>query len=237
MENKVDNARKLIEDAVKMYPRLKVACSFGKDSMVVVHLAKEVNKDIEIFSVMTRFKPADTLEYLEKMNRLMNLNVTVYCVGNILLSDNIKKVILDEREFDVASIQSWENIGRPLYLTDPDKCCQLLKVDPTREALKDANAWITGLRCTEGRTRTDYKEIEEKGGLVKINPILTFTETDVWKYLATRGIKPHPWYRANYRSIGCAPCSNPGGELERSGRWMNTSKCGGECGIHTQRLK
>jgi len=113
----------------------------------------------------------------------------------------------------------------------------MLKVNPTKAAVSNLDAWITGLRNTEGRTRVDYQEIENKGGLIKINPILTFTEAEIWRYISTRGIEPHPWYRKDYRSIGCAPCSNPGGELERDGRWKDTSKCGGECGIHTQILK
>ena len=40
----------------------------------------------------------------------------------------------------------------------------------------------------------------------------------------------------NYQKVAVA-CSSPGGELERDCSWENTSKCGGECGIHTQQLK
>jgi phosphoadenosine phosphosulfate reductase len=127
--------------------------------------------------------------------------------------------------------------GKELYEVDPDECCRLLKVEPTKVAVRNLDAWICGLRCTEGGIRKDYQEVENKGGLVKINPILTFTEAEIWRYIATRGIEPHPLYGEGYRSLGCAPCSYPGGELERSCRWKGTSKCGGECGIHTQILK
>jgi phosphoadenosine phosphosulfate reductase len=113
----------------------------------------------------------------------------------------------------------------------------MLKVEPTREAVKNLDCWISGLRNTEGRTRKDYREIERKGDLIKINPILTWTEADVWRYMAFRKLDIHPWYKQGYRSLGCAPCSNPGGILERDGRWKGTSKCGGECGIHTNQLK
>jgi len=53
MEDKVEHAKQLIEDAVRNYPRIAVASSFGKDSMVTVHLAREVEPDIPIFSIMT----------------------------------------------------------------------------------------------------------------------------------------------------------------------------------------
>ncbi len=241
MEEKVKHAKELIAEAVKTYPRVAVACSFGKDSMVTVHLAREVDPDVRIFSVMTQYKPRETFEYLKLMNKRMNLNAIVYMVADsipeILRGDSTEVRLLPAEEFNRKAAQVEAQNGQKIYAIDPDECCQLLKVEPTRLAVSNLDAWICGLRNTEGRTRVDYQEIEHKGGLVKVNPILTFTEAEIWKYMATRGIEPHAWYGQNYRSLGCAPCSHPGGELERDGRWQNTSKCGGECGIHTQRLK
>lgn len=241
MEEKLERAQDLIEDAVKNYPRLAIACSFGKDSMTTVHIAREVNPKIKVFSVMTQFKPRETFDYLKKMNKKMNLGVTVYLVANrlpdVLQDDSVEVRLLPPEEFNRKALGVETRTGQKIYEIDPDECCRLLKVEPTKVAVSRLDAWITGLRNTEGRTRIDYQEVEEKGGLIKINPILTFTEAEIWRYVATRGIEPHPWYGKGYRSIGCAPCSNPGGELERDGRWKDTSKCGGECGIHTQRLK
>ena len=239
--DKVEHAKEMIEEAIKTYPQIAVACSFGKDSMVVVDLARQVDPDIPVFSVMTLYKPEETFIYLKKMNERMNLGVTVYMVADsvpeILRDPAIDVRLLPADEFNQKAGQVLAETGQPIYEQDPDECCRLLKVEPTKVAVKDLNAWICGLRNTEGRTRTDYQEVEEKGGLMKFNPILTFTEADVWRYMATRGIEPHPWYSLGYRSLGCAPCSRPGGELERDGRWQGTSKCGGECGIHTQVLK
>ncbi len=241
MEEKVIRAKELIAESIEKYPKIAVACSFGKDSMVTVHIVREVDPDIKIFAVMTRYKPGETFEYLRLMNKKMNLGTTVYIVADsipeILRNGSSEVILLPAEEFDRKASQVVTETGKVIYETDPDECCHLLKVEPTKVAVSNLDAWITGLRNTEGRTRVDYQEVENKGGLIKINPILTFTETDIWKYMATRGIEPHPWYKKDYRSIGCAPCSNPGGELERDGRWKDTSKCGGECGIHTQSLK
>ena len=98
---------------------------------------------------------------------------------------------------------------------------------------------MTGLRCTEGRTRTDYHEVEERDeGLLKLNPILPWHEREVWQYLAVYGVPVNPLYAEGYRSLGCAPCTKiTTGANERDGRWIGTSKCGGECGIHTRPLK
>ena len=241
MEEKVEHAKELIAETVSKYPKVAVACSAGKDSMVTAHLAREVAPEIKIFSIMTRFKPRETFDYLKLMNRRMNLGVTVYMVADAipeaLKDDALEVILLPPQEFNGKASRVKSETGRELYAVDPNECCQLLKVEPTKVAVSDLDAWITGLRNTEGQTRVDYQEIEHKGGLIKVNPILTFTETDVWKYMATRGIEPHPWYSLDYRSLGCAPCSAPGGELERDGRWQNTGKIGGECGIHTQILK
>ena len=212
--DKIDHAKQIISDAVKKYgDKVEVACSFGKDSMVVVHLAIQIKSDIRIFSVMTPFKPQETFEYKDKMIQLYNLNIVEF--------------------------MSEETVDPDLPKTNPDECCRILKVEPTKEAVKDLDAWICGLRNTEGRTRKDYKEVEEKGGLVKINPILNWTELDIWRYMAINNIPVHPYYARGYRSLGCEPCTKliNDDELEREGRWLGTSKCGGECGIHTQNLK
>jgi len=241
MEEKVEHAKEVIAEAVKEYPRIGVACSFGKDSMVTVHLAREVDPNIDIFAVMTQYKPRETFEYLVRMDKEMNLNTTVFMVADsvpeILSDASINVKLLPTEEFNPKLAKSIEDWVKPLNKVDPDECCRLLKVVPTQAAVSNLDAWITGLRNNEGITRADYLEVEDKNGLMKINPILYFTETDIWKYMATRGIDAHPWYSLDYRSIGCAPCSAPGGEYERDGRWRDTVKAGGECGIHTMQLK
>ncbi len=241
MEEKIEHAKKLIGEAIRDYPKIAVACSFGKDSVVTVHLAREVDPEIKIFSIMTQYKPRETFDYLRLMNKKMSLGTTVYMVADSvpegLKDGNLEVVLLPTEEFNLKTSQIETPTGLRIYEINPDECCRLLKVEPTKVAVSGLDAWITGLRCTEGRTRVDYQEVEEKGGLIKINPILTFTEAEVWRYMSTRGLEPHPWYGKGYRSLGCAPCSAPGGEFERDCRWKGTSKCGGECGIHTQRLK
>jgi len=241
MEEKVNHAKELIRQTIEQYNRVAIACSFGKDSMTIVHLAKQVDPTIKVFSIMTVYKPKETFEYLYFTNRKMNLNTTVYIVAPTIpeeLQDKFLKVVkLPYEEFNRKAREIESQTSMPIYQANPDECCHLLKVEPTKVAVKDLDAWICGLRSTEGRTRTNYQEVEDKGGLIKVNPILTWTEAEVWRYIATRGITPHPWYRKGYRSLGCAPCSNPGGEFERDGRWEGTSKCGGECGIHTKNLK
>jgi phosphoadenosine phosphosulfate reductase len=210
---KVERSLLLICEAYKEYGEgLVVANSLGKDSVAVWHLAKRVSPKIRGFIVTTRYKPKETVQFMrEEVARYPEL-----------------KVFKNDAE-----------IPDKLYLTDPDRCCEILKVEPTRRAIEEMNVrcWVTGLRCTEGRTRTSFKEIEERDkGLIKLNPILIWHEREVWQYLAINQIKVNPLYAKGYRSLGCEPCTKIAQGTERAGRWIGTSKCGGECGIHTRPL-
>jgi len=214
-KEKVERSLALIKEAYEKYgDGLVVADSLGKDSVAVWDLAKRVSSRIRGFIVTTRFKPPETVKFMYEV-------VARYPEIKIYKSDI--------------------EIPDKLYETDPDKCCDLLKVEPTRRAIEEMNVqcWVTGLRCTEGRTRTDFKEVEERDkGLIKLNPILIWKEREVWQYLALNQVKVNPLYAQGYRSLGCAPCTRiTNEEDERAGRWIGTSKCGGECGIHTRPLK
>jgi len=247
-EKKLEHSKEIVRQAIKEHGKIAVACSFGKDSMAVVHLAREVDPKIPIFSILTRFKPVETFEYLVNINKQMNLGPTVFMVADevpsILKENGIKVNLLPAKKFEEICKELEETSGKKIYESDPDTCCNLLKVDPAKEAVKDLDAWVCGLRNTEGRTRKDYKEVEERG-LVKINPILSWTEKEVLDYLKKNEIGLHPWYDKVFpdgrriRSLGCEPCTVAifDNQEERDGRWQGTSKCGGECGIHTQTLK
>lgn len=212
---KVDRALDLIDDAHRRHgDSLAVANSLGKDSCVVWDLAKRVSPKIRGFIVTTRFKPHATVEFM-------------------------RETVARYPEIRVFSTDA--EIPERLHETDPDRCCDVLKVEPTRRAIEEmgVTCWVTGLRCTEGRTRTDFREIEYRDeGLEKLNPILLFTEREVWQYLAIHDVAVNPLYVLGYRSLGCYPCTRIAhGANERAGRWVGTSKCGGECGIHTRPLK
>ena len=214
-KQKIKRSLELIEQAYRKFGEgLVVANSLGKDSVAVWNLAKRVSPDIRGFIVTTRFKPQVTKQFMEEQ-------VQKYPELKIYSSD--------------------EPIPENLYETEPDRCCEILKVKPTRQAIEEMNVkcWVTGLRCTEGRTRIDFCEIEQRDkGLFKLNPILIWHEREVWQYLALYNVDVNPLYMEGFRSLGCEPCtvitSDPN---ERAGRWIGTSKCGGECGIHTRPLK
>lgn len=126
------------------------------------------------------------------------------------------------------------SFGARLYERNPDQCCALRKVMPLRAALKDYTAWASGLRRDEAESRANVRVVEwdEQRSMVKLNPIATWTEDDVERYIADNGILVNPLLYDGYGSIGCWPCTRrlKPGEDARAGRWSGTGKV--ECGIH-----
>ena len=228
LADKIERSLSVLRQAYESYERVSVACSGGKDSMVVVHLAQQIEPRIPIFSLMTLFKPVESFVYLKTMAEKMELNLDVYLAATevpealqglrvILLPDLADRFgTYSDEVRRYWEIKGFDATAPSLFEIVPSLCCDLLKTSPAKEAVKDLDAWICGLRNTEGRTRKDYREVEDKRqGLVKVNPILPWTEEDIWSYMRQNDIEPHPWYGkvfadgARIRSLGCSPCTVP----------------------------
>jgi phosphoadenylyl-sulfate reductase (thioredoxin) len=123
-----------------------------------------------------------------------------------------------------------------LWESDPDRCCDLRKVQPLREALRGFDAWITAIRRdqTPERANAAVVESDPKFGLIKINPLVRWTHDDVWGHLYAHDVPTNPLHQQGYPSIGCAPCTSPvvPGENLRAGRWRGAAKT--ECGLHVK---
>ena len=203
---KVDAAKQLVAAAVKTHSKICVGCSFGKDSMVTLHIVRTVRPDLPVVCVMANTEFEETYAFAKQVERDWELSLHTF---------------------------TFEQVAGEI-------CCGGPKVEMTKQALKPYDAWISGVRKTEGITRSHFEPVEVLAGLTKVNPILDFTELDIWRYLALYQIPVNPKYLEGYRSLGCALCSFPEEdeqESERAGRWRGTENAKGECGIHTQPLR
>jgi phosphoadenosine phosphosulfate reductase len=126
--------------------------------------------------------------------------------------------------------------GDRLWERDPDRCCALRKVEPLESLLVDREAWITAIRRDQTKSRAFARPVEPDPlhGLVKINPLLSWSAADVAAYVKTHDVPVNPLHERGYPSIGCAPCTSPvaAGEDPRSGRWRGREKK--ECGLHAR---
>jgi len=113
--------------------------------------------------------------------------------------------------------------GYPLA-QDVVTCCRDLKVSPLKQAVRDTGAThlLTGIRCDEHPDRAGRQSFEERDdpAHVMVNPILEWTETDIWAFHDRFGLPHCELYDVGYRSLGCQPCTaKPGqGAGERGGR-------------------
>lgn len=225
MNEKIQQSHKFIEEKISKWDNLGFITSFGKDSMVVHHLLKQHDiSDIEIIWVIPPFLPDETIEFAENVIDKWDIDLHRY------------KSIYAKNDKFMEDVVKGDNGIMPLYERDPESCCQIFKVKPVRRAVKELNlnAWFSGLRGTESEKRSKYtkKWKQGKNNVVKLHPILNWTEKEVWKYIEKHDIPYLPWYDKGYRSLGCEPCSSPGGKTERAGRWKGTQQEGGGCGIH-----
>src|SRR5439155_749273 len=113
--------------------------------------------------------------------------------------------------------------GPALWSRDPDRCCNLRKVEPLRNKLKELRAWITAIRRDQTVARGSARKLEwdAKFQLVKVNPIADWTSAMVWSYIRRHEVPYNPLHDRNYPSIGCTHCTRAtqAGEDARAGRW------------------
>lgn len=184
---------------------LALAASF-QDSVLIDIVAKTAPR-VEVVFLDTQYHFAETLWYVEQVQQRYNLNLRVE--RPVIEPDNL-----------------WES--------DVEKCCRLRKVEPLDRALAGKRAWMSGVRRCESPSRADAPVVglDSARGLVKINPIATWTDLDVEGYVRDHRLLVHPLADRGYASIGCWPCTSPveDGEHGRSGRWSGLEKT--ECGLH-----
>lgn len=186
---------------------LVVTCSFG--DAVMPSLVAEACPGAEIVLLDTNYLFAETLWFAERVTERLGLR--------------LRQVLPDA---DVGYDDLWQ--------IDADSCCRRRKVEPLARVLAGRTAWVTGLRRADGPSRaaTPIAARELAHGVMKINPIANWSDDDVTRHIADRGLPTHPLADRGYPSIGCWPCTRPvgAGEEARAGRWAGMGKT--ECGLH-----
>lgn len=170
---------------------------------VLIDLAVRAHPDVEVIFLDTGFHFTETLETARRVEARYGLNLVTL------------------RPAD----------GAPTFRTlGTESCCDARKVEPLEEHLATRDAWVTGLRRAESPSRAGAATLvwDAARGVVKINPIVTWTDDDVAAYIEAHDIIVNPLRDKGFDSIGCAPCTLPG--AGRSGRWAGSDRL--ECGLH-----
>jgi phosphoadenosine phosphosulfate reductase len=198
-------AAKIIQWAVDNFsPHLSLTASMT--DAVLIDLAVRVDPHIEVVFIDTGYHFPETLQTVERVRRRYGLNLRMMTV---------------------------EHHDEELWKIDPENCCSAVKVGQLDRALLGKAAWMSGLRRSEAITRRQAPIVaRDLRGLVKINPIATWTDDDVAGYAADHDVIVNPLLERGYTSIGCMPCTVPAVNVgdPRSGRWAGRDKT--ECGLH-----
>ncbi|MCZ8517292.1 phosphoadenylyl-sulfate reductase [Paenibacillus filicis] len=205
----------LLAWAVERFPSITLACSFGAEDVVLVDMLQKISPKTDIFYLDTNVHFKETYETRDQLQERYGLEFVQV----------LPKLTLDEQA---------SQFGDELWKSNPTQCCNIRKVDPLTDILKNYDAWITGIRRDQAPTRANTKKVEydTKFGLVKFNPLAGWTSEDVWNYIRTNNVIYNPLHDRNYPSIGCEHCTRPvaAGEDPRAGRWAGFEKT--ECGLH-----
>lgn len=207
-------AEDIIEWAVATF-RGRFCVTSSMSDAVLSHLASKVAPGVDVVFLDTGYHFAETIGTRDAVEVTMPVNLI-----DITPAQSVA-------EQDAA-------YGKDLYLTDPDLCCKLRKVQPLADGLAEYDAWATGLRRAETHNRVIAPVVgwDEKKQKVKVSPLARWSDEDVESYIAEHSILVNPLQYDGYPSIGCWPCTRrvESGEDPRAGRWAGTNKT--ECGIH-----
>lgn len=117
-------------------------------------------------------------------------------------------------------------------------CCGIRKIEPLKRALDGVEVWITGLRRSQSVTRTHMQMVEYDADddVLKLNPLLLWSEQDVKDYVRANAIPYNKLHDQGFPSIGCQPCTRAvrPGEDVRAGRWWWEDPDKRECGLHAR---
>jgi phosphoadenosine phosphosulfate reductase len=209
--------REILEWAVqRFHPRLTMATAFGAEGCVLLHLLSEIEPTVRVFNLDTGYQFPETLELRDRIAERYGIEVEMVSAA--------------------ASVAEYEQShGGPLYVSNSDQCCYDRKIVPLRRALAGYDAWITAIRADQSSDRANAPIVgaDPKFGLIKINPLMSWTKRDVWAFIVTHKVPYNPLHDRGYASIGCWPCTRAvaNGEDERAGRWAGHAKT--ECGLHS----
>lgn len=197
------------------------ATSLGAEDQILTEIITSIDKNTKIFSLDTGRMFQETYDLIEKTNNKYKINIDVYFPDT-----NQVEEMTREKGINLF-YESIEN--RKL-------CCNIRKIEPLKRALKGFKVWVSGLRNEQSVTRKELKIIEWDSNyqMIKVNPLINWTEKQVWKYIRENQIPFNTLHDKGFPSIGCQPCTRAikHGEDIRAGRWWWENPEMKECGIH-----
>ncbi|GHV20133.1 phosphoadenosine phosphosulfate reductase [Bacteroidia bacterium] len=212
----------LLEFFLKEYgDRIALASSLGLEDQVLTDMILKLKPSARIFTIDTGRLFPETYSLIDRTNMKYGVKMEVFFPES-------------------ADVENFVNLnGINAFYENIDKrkaCCRVRKILPLQRALSTVDVWICGLRQEQSVTRTGVELVEwdETNNLIKVNPLVRWTEEDIWKYIKANTVPYNVLHDKNFPSIGCQPCTRAvdEGEDVRAGRWWWENPEHKECGLH-----
>jgi phosphoadenosine phosphosulfate reductase len=215
-------AEEILEYFIHEYHgKVALGSSLGAEDQVLTYMISAIDKQVKIFTLDTGRLFPETYNVLDETNKKFGIQIDVYFPD----PDQVEQMV-KEKGINLF-YESIEN--RKL-------CCHIRKIEPLKRALAGVKVWITGLRKDQSVTRffTKMVEWDETNQLLKVNPLLNWTEKDVWAFIKQYDVPFNKLHDHGFPSIGCQPCTRAiqKGEDVRAGRWWWETPENKECGLH-----
>ncbi|WP_157279292.1 phosphoadenylyl-sulfate reductase [Aliarcobacter butzleri] len=203
------------------FKNVALSSSLAAEDQVLTDILLKKDKNASIFTLDTGRLHPETYDVMDATNLKYSIKIDVFFPDN----ENVQKLYKTQGvNGHYESIENRKN------------CCNIRKIEPLKRALKDVEVWVTGLRASQSVTRTDMPLVEwdENFNVIKVNPLINWSQEDVWDYIKTNKVPYNKLHDQGFPSIGCAPCTRAikDGEDIRAGRWWWENPEHKECGLH-----
>jgi len=217
----VEKTRETLQRVAEQFTPAVFASSLAAEDMVLTDMILRDKLNIGIFTLETGRLHAETLNVLERIKETYGYDVALYRPQPEAVEEYVKLHGLNA---------FYESVDMR------KECCRIRKVEPLNRALQGRRAWVTGQRRAQSTTRAalDVQEQDEAHDMVKFNPLVDWSEEDVWHYIRSKDVPYNQLHDRGYPSIGCEPCTRAiqPGEDVRAGRWWWENPESKECGLH-----
>lgn len=201
--------------------KLALGSSLGAEDQVLTDMIAKVDKSTKIFTLDTGRVFPETYQTLHETNEKYGINIEIYFPN----SERVERMV-NEKGINLF----YKNIE------NRKTCCNVRKIEPLSRAMTDVDVWVTGIRREQSITRilTEVVEYDHINKKIKINPLLEWSEDDLWDYIKENKVPYNKLHDKGFPSIGCEPCTRAveKGEDVRAGRWWWETPEQKECGLH-----
>ncbi len=205
----------------KFKGKIALSTSLGLEDQVLTQMVAEIDRSTRIFTLDTGRLFPEAYDLMDRTSKKYKINMEVFFPN----AHEIEEMVAQK--------------GVNLFYDSVENrklCCRLRKLVPLARAMQGLDVWITGLRREQSVTREDMQVVEwdENNNMLKINPLIDWTEQQAWDYVAEHKIPVNPLHKKGFASIGCQPCTRAiePGEDVRAGRWWWENPETKECGLH-----